>query len=65
MYVLLKVRKVICVHIALHLRAANLPGIDGITIESFKRKIWNLRDEEKKVSLHNLIKTELQVHAHG
>ena len=65
MYVLLKVKKIICVHLALHLRAANLRGINEITLENFKRKIWNLREEEKKVSLHNLIKTELQVHAHG
>ena len=65
MYVLLKVRKIICAHLALHLRAANLRGIDEITVENVKRKIWNLQQEEKKVSLHNLIKTVLQVHALG
>ena len=32
-----------------------MEGARDITIEIFKRKIWNLREEEKKVSLNDLI----------
>ena len=36
-----------------------MQGAGVITFDIFKRKIWNSREEEKKVSLNNLIETFL------